>query len=187
MSATQFMRHAAIATVSFLAFAACNPETTAPTVDPVPFVMTQAHLDAAKSVGAARDTAIVGDPFNAFGTDTVTTLHKIRDLVCNTSPTSPVAVGSIWVRRAYKYNGGVRGTLINDVVMVKRDSGYFPEGGDFEYITIPFDSAVDYRVHPNGILPAVSDTTHRGTGTKLQACITCHAGSGAGSDRLFSR
>jgi hypothetical protein len=176
--------YAAVAALTFLSGCASDPIAT--TTDPA-FKITQAQLDAAKMVPSGQNLGITGDPFNAFGADTSTTLHKIRDLFCNTENSAPVQIGSVWVRRAYKYNAGVKGVLINDVVMVKRETGYYPDGGDYEYMNIPYDSTVDYIAHPNGILPAVSDTTHRGTGAKLQTCVTCHALASAGSDRLYSR
>jgi hypothetical protein len=164
----------------------CSTEVAQP--DPnAPFAVTQQQLDAAVMRGSAADSGIVGDPFNVFGTDTATTKHKIRDLFANVLPSAPIAVGSIWVRRAFSHDPLYRGNLINDVVMVKREAGFYPAGLDFEYFNIPYDSTTNYSLHPNGVLPPVADTTHRGTGSKLQTCVNCHVRSESGADRLFSR
>jgi hypothetical protein len=65
--------------------------------------------------------------------------------------------------------------------MVKQETGYFPTGGDFEYIVMPADGNVDYIAHPNGVLPPPGATRGK-LGT---ACANCH--SNGGSDFLFIR
>jgi hypothetical protein len=173
----------AIATLVVLIIQSCAPESVTPSAV-TDARITQEQLDGA-TITTTAEYGITGDPFKAFGTDTVTTLHKIRYLASSTDRTVPVGPGSIWVRRAYMYDVKTRGTLINDVIMVKREGGYYPGGGDFEYMTIPYDSTVNYVLHPNGMLPETGDTLHRGYGAAVQKCVSCHAT--AGDDRLFTR
>ena len=150
-----------------------------------PFQITQAQLDSATIV---LDKDITGDPHNAFPKDDVATReNKIRDLVSSIAKDATIAVGSVFVRRAYKYENGKRGELINAVIMVKREAGYYPEGADYEYMNIAYDANTDYTKHPNGMLPPVTDTDRRGKGEKLKGCVTCHSVAASGEDRLFVR
>jgi len=148
------------------------------------FNLTQEQLDGATILTLSGDTAIVGDPFNAFSTDTLTTKHKLRDLFENISLDSHIAVGTIMARKAYYYpwKNHERDSLINTVVMVKREAGYYPEGGDWEYIDIKYNRNTDYKTNPNGMLVAVNDNIIRG---KITKCASCHAL--AGSNFVFHR
>ena len=69
---------------------------------------------------------------------------------------------------------------MNIVIMVKREGGYYPEGGDWEYMEIKYDKNTDYTKNPNGILPMLSNDIIRG---KIVKCANCHAR--AGSNFLF--
>ncbi len=164
----------------------CSPEATSPTSDGRPYVITQEQLDAATTLRLPQAYDIVGDPFKGFPNDTLTTRHKCRSLFCDRDHTAPIVTGSVWVRRAYHYDDGVIGDLIDDVVMVKQDPGYYPEGGDYEYIKMPHDPSVDYVAHPNGMLPAIGDSL-RGKGISLQNCVTCHANAPSGNNFLFTK
>jgi hypothetical protein len=156
-------------------------------VKPAPITtITQTHLDRAVVV-PGDEIGVTGDPYHAFEHDSGTVRGKIRDLYSNTHDYEPISPGAIWVCRSYQCSSGTRGTLIDIGVMVKREPGYFPEGGDYEYMSIPYDSAVDYTAHPNGILPDADDQLHRGTGVGIKRCVSCHEYQGAGEDRLFCR
>ena len=163
-----------------LVWAGCSYNTPeAPT-----FNVAQEQLDEATMLSSNQDTSIVGDPFNAFSADTLTKKHKLRDLFENISLDQHVSVGTIMVRRAYYYpwTHYKRDSLINTLVMVKREAGYYPEGGDWEYIDIKYNKNTDYVVNPNGMLISLSDNIIRG---KIPKCANCHAL--AGSSFLFHR
>lgn len=163
-----------------MAWAGCTYHTP----DAPIYNVTQNQLDEATILTLSGDTAIVGDPFNAFAADTFTTKHKLRDLFENISLDNTVKVGTIMARRAY-YIPAVhheRDSLINIVVMIKRERGYYPEGGDWEYMDIKYDQNTDYNINPNGMLIAFSDNIIRG---KIAKCANCHAL--AGSNFVFHR
>src|SRR5712672_798121 len=67
------------------------------------FNVTQEQLDGATILTLSGDTSIVGDPFNVFSADTLTTRHKLRDLFENISRDNPIVAGTIMARRAYYY------------------------------------------------------------------------------------
>ena len=148
------------------------------------FNVTQSQLDQATILTSPLDTAIVGDPFNAFGNDTLTRYHKLRDLFENINLDKEVTIGTIMARRAYYYpwTGYKRDSLLNIAVMVKRETGYYPEGGDWEYIDIKYDKNTNYTLNPNGMLIESSDNIIRG---RIAKCANCHAG--AGSNFVFHR
>lgn len=165
--------------ISFL-FSSCAYHTPeGPT-----FNVTQAQLDNAVIIPSQQDTAIIGDPFNGFPGDTVTIKHKLRDLFASIPVTKDVTVGTVITRKAYYYTGDEynRDSLINIVVMVKREEGYYPEGGDWEYMDIKHSKDTNYEINPNGLLPDISNTMARG---RLTKCSSCHAN--AGNKFLFHR
>jgi hypothetical protein len=170
----------------------CSNDTSS-TPAPRTGTITQAELDKAAVV---LDTGIIGDPFHGFGTDTVTTLHKMRDLFASIAKTTAVAEGDIFIRKAFYVKDAAmhkRDSILNFVVMVKRETGYYPAGGDWEYIKIPYNKTTDYTAHPYGLLPADTSTSTQADSTKtnlrgrLQVqCATCHSSSN-NSSLLFTR
>lgn len=154
-------------------------------IEPIgsPYQVTQDELNAAVLVSSSQDTTILGDPFNAFS-DTLTRLHKLRDLFDNILPEESVKVGTIMTRRAYYYPyTNKRDSLLNVVVMVKREPGYYPEGGDWEYMDIAYDKTTDYNINPNGMLVLSDNSITRG---KITKCANCHT-KASGNDFLFHR
>ena len=149
--------------------------------------VTQDQLDAATLIVSAKDTGITGDPYYAAYPDSSIS-GRIRDLHASIPTSDSIVPGSIFVRKTYKYLNKVRGRLLNTTVMVKREAGFFPAGGDFEYMRIPFDPSTDYAKHPNGMLPEISETTCRGSDQiAFATCVTCHQKPQTGPDRLFHR
>ena len=70
------------------------------------------------------------------------------------------------------------------MVMIKREPGYYPAGGDWEYAFIKYNTPADTAGHRYGLLPADSlalssaavDMTKTGIRGKLQTrCANCHA------------
>ena len=151
------------------------------------FNITQSQLDAATLIVSARDTGITGDPYNAAYPDSSIS-ERIRDVHASIPKGDSIVPGSIFVRKTYKYQNKVRGRLLNTTVMVKREAGFFPSGGDYEYMRIPFDPSTDYTKHPNGMLPEISEATCRGSDQiAFATCVTCHQKPQTGPDRLFHR
>ncbi|MCF6334538.1 MAG: cytochrome P460 family protein [Spirochaetales bacterium] len=68
----------------------------------------------------------------------------------------PFPEGTIIVKESFKNDKGSKGALSNLTVMVKRESGYSPDYGDWEYIITKPDGAI----------------AQQGT---LSVCIKCHA------------
>ena len=68
----------------------------------------------------------------------------------------PYAEGSIIVKDSFKNDGGNKGDLAAVTIMVKRESGYDSDNGDWEYI----------------MLNAKMKNQAQG---KLSSCIACHA------------
>lgn len=141
--------------------------------------ITQAQLDAATT--PIKD--FTGGNFAHGGPDGTTGDQTIRKVYGSTSNLSgTIAIGTIITKGTYaKKEDGTKGNLYVTFAMVKRESGYNSEAGDWEFIKMPADAAVDYTAHPNGMLPEKTNASLRG---KLAGCIGCHA-SAAGGDYLF--
>jgi hypothetical protein len=148
------------------------------------FNVTQEQLNHATIISSIQDTAIVGDPFNGFASDAFTTDHKLRDLFENISLNQSIKVGTIMTRRSYYYpwTQFKRDSLLNVVVMIKREAGYYPQGGDWEYMDIKYNKNTNYIENPNGMLIGSIDNITRG---KITKCANCHANSG--TDFIFHR
>jgi hypothetical protein len=68
-------------------------------------------------------------------------------------PTNRMPVGSVLVERHTQRQGGVDFGLF---AMQKREAGYFPAGGDWEFVVVGRDGRVEAR-------------------GKLESCARCHA------------
>ncbi len=147
-------------------------------------LITQQDLDEAVLVIAGSDTAILGNPFGVRTSRAE--IESIRGMFASRSTNvAPLLPGTVLVIRSHLNQNGQRGRLRNVHVMVKRERSYNPEGGDFEYINIAFDPATDYALHPNGLLPALTDRANRGLDVASFGCVACHRR--AGSRLLFTR
>lgn len=137
-----------------------------------PFVLTQEALDNATVI---YQSGIIDDPFKAFndaaqfGSADPTIGNKKRDLYSNGDKGIAINSGTIIVRRAYDKNSDV---LINAAIMIKHEEGFNDATNDWEFINNKYDSAVDYKAHPNGMLPDISKTDIRGV--NLTNCVNCH-------------
>ncbi len=147
-------------------------------------IFTQATLDSAILVAQPSDLSITGNPFGTRFNQTE--INSIRDIFTNKRPSETLRAGHVFAIRSFQNNNGQRGQLINVHIMVKRERGYNPNGGDFEYINIDFDPQTNYQLNPNGILPALTDGANRGLDVVRFNCVQCHRDSRAGSDFLFT-
>jgi hypothetical protein len=166
-----------------LVLGSCQQEEETPAAG---FILTQAQLDAAVLVYRSTDLNITGAPFGNRQNDS--TRFLIRDIYSNVPAGKPLAAGSLVAIRAYKKAPGGRGKLKLIDVMVKQPAGYNANGGDFEYLRIHYDPATDYKQHPNGLLPEVSQVNARGRDLVVspESCVSCHRKAGHRSF-IFSR
>jgi hypothetical protein len=105
----------------------------------------------------------------------------LRDIYDDRITSSAIAPGMVVAKRIYSKNAsGQKDTLQKIYIMFKQPSGYYPEGGDWEYAEIPANSSTNYTTNPNGLL---SGAAQRG---KLSTCASCHKNA-AGNDFLFYR
>ncbi len=165
-------------------------ETPTPT-PPKEIILTQEMLDAATVTRAVKSGVHRQMRPDLTGSDPVPINPRLwtGEVIQNMNPSdylrtvtsSPGSAslnpGTVWVTHVYtKQPNGSQGDLINVGVMVKHPTGYFPQGGDWEYILIDPNSVTAQR--PNGL---VSAATFRGKETD---CAACH--SRAGKNFIFS-
>ncbi|MDX2061540.1 MAG: cytochrome P460 family protein [Bacteroidia bacterium] len=100
--------------------------------------------------------------------------------------TRSIPVGTIIVKRIWYRDPtetapppAGRGQRRNTYVMVKRPPKYYPAGGDWEYIAIPYDPAINFATNPNALL-SFAPAGLRG---RVALCSSCHNKSG--DDFLF--
>jgi hypothetical protein len=147
-------------------------------------VFNQEILDNAVLVVQNSDLGITGNP---FGTRfAAAEINSIRDISTNKRTNERIRAGHVFVIKSFQNQNGQKGQLINIHIMVKRENGFNPTGGDFEYINIDFDPTTDYAQHPNGELPALTDTANRGLDITRFACVNCHRHSSTNGDFLFT-
>jgi mono/diheme cytochrome c family protein len=125
-----------------------------------------------------------GDASIAHNGMPLTSDDTFRDVYSNwASNTQTIEPGSIIIKHTYlKKEDGTKGDLAVTFAMVKREAGFWPEGGDWEYIMMPNDGSNDYSAHPNGTLPP-EGAASRGM---LANCQGCHAAA-PGNNFLFVR
>lgn len=147
-----------------------------------PFLLTQTALDQINTVSLASDTTITGNIFNVRndGSD-----KNIKDIYSNKPFDRTVQTGDIFVIRNFLNEDGQRGALDFVDVMVRREDGFNPFAGDFEYFRMGYDSMTNYAMHPNGIVPTIDNVYDRGKDVARAACVACHRNGG--QDFLFTR
>lgn len=168
--------------LSFVALISCGSDDDGS--DPKPVELTQAAFD---SVSAPVALNVTGEQFGFDfahnGNMELDGSATVRDVFSsNMSATDNIEPGAIKVKKVYMADEN--GEKISDSLQViyaafKRESGYYPEGVDWEYIVI--DPSTVSEANPNGLLPA-PDSDNRG---KIQKCGSCHFGAKDG-DGLFS-
>jgi hypothetical protein len=81
-----------------------------------------------------------------------------------------VRQGTIIVKRVYLADPitGLKGTRANTYLMIKQYPGYYPEGGDYQYVGISYNPATDFTANPNAIY---SQAVLNG---KIATCANCH-------------
>ena len=94
-------------------------------------------------------------------------VNKVGEAVALGKVSYPFPEGSMVVKESYKDSSGKKGDLSNLTIMVKREMGYDPDNGDWEYI----------MTNP------ARDVQAQGA---LGMCINCHKAA-ADSDYIFTK
>jgi len=143
--------------------------------EPTTYTLTQADLNKATN---AEDLDVTGDEYGAdvsipHNGMPISTDSTFRDIYSNIATTDAIKMGTIFTKKTWMKNpDGSKGMMQVTFAMAKRESGYNPAGGDFEYVMMPNDGSNDYGMNPMGMLPDESNTAVRG---KLGTCAGCHA------------
>ncbi len=150
----------------------------------LPYALTQAELNAINTRSLANITGVSFGGANTIPhilTDgTLTSPNQTyRDIYTNRPGlTGEFPLGSIIVKRMHDRNTttGAYGRRRNTYIMVKQYPGYYPEGGDWQYIAIPqtADSATVNPIWPNGRLIAAAFDG------KVALCADCHRNAAGG-------
>ncbi len=146
------------------------------------FTAEQKDIDEASNTfelgitGTKYGSASVGHAGNELGPD-----ETFRDVYTNMPMKSAdIKPGDVIIKHTFDKDGnGNRNDLLVTFAMIKREEGYNPDGGDWEYVMMPNDGSNNYDTHPNGKLPPVG-----GQRGKLQMCAGCHSAA-EGGDFLF--
>lgn len=146
-------------------------------------MLTQELLN--KSTNSIKN--FTGGDFAHGGPEGISADSTIREVYASVNSLgSSIAEGTVITKRTYKKNhDGSNGMLFVTFAMFKRESGYDPENGNWEYVKIPANADNNYDANPNGKLPAESNTDLRGSGEAQSGCISCHA-KAAGNDYVFT-
>jgi len=170
-------------TVLLLFISACKNNTEEPNPS---FSLTQADLNKSTKI---QDENVTGTKYGvdvSFAHDGTTSGpdETYRDIFSSIASGGSIATGTVFTKRTYMKNAdGSRGPLLVTFAMAKRESGYYPNGGDWEYVIMPNDGSNDYNTNPNGALPPTTATSVRG---QLDACASCHTYASS-SNYIFSR
>lgn len=152
-----------------------------------PFSVTQSNINNSTTTvvlngtGTTYGSASTPHDGNMANMDLNSTLRSVYTNLSTKSGT--ISVGTIFTKRVYKNNNGSPDSLRATFTMVKREAGYWTEGGDWEYIMTPYSAMVNYSSMPNGMLPATADNMMRG---KIMMCAGCHNNSQTKGDWIFA-
>lgn len=159
------------------------------------FGFTIIQIDGVQTLQKDIDAATTPVKLSVTGTPLgdVSIAHDGRDISADSSfrdsytnmslPKGEIKPGTIFTKRAYlRKSDGSKGSLEMIFAMVKQKKGYYPAGGDWEYVSISPEKNIDYKIHPNGILPLTVDNDSRG---KITFCGDCHK-KASGNDFVFT-
>lgn len=127
---------------------------------------------------------ITGDKYGAdvsipHGGDSLTFDETNRDVYATQANSASIEVGTVITKRIYKKNtDGSNGDLLTTFAMIKRELGFWTDGGDWEYFAMPNNGSTDYTSMPNGELANAAKSG------KVSGCMGCHS-KATGGDFLF--
>lgn len=130
------------------------------------------------------ELGITGDQYGAsvsipHGGMNLTSAETNRDVYGNQPLSDDIEPGTIVTKRTYLRNSdGSNGDLLATFAMVKRESGFWGDGNDWEYYMMPFNAGTDYAVEVNGNIASAANSG------KLESCNACHS-NGTGTNYLF--
>ncbi len=168
-----------LAMVASVALISCSDDDDDGVIEQIE--ITQSDVNA---ISTTWKLGITGDEYGAavsisHGDPMLTSAETNRDVYANQVLTDDVEPGTVITKRTYKRNSdGSNGDLQATFAMVKRESGYWAEGGDWEYFKMPLNASTDYSAEPNGNLAGAEASG------KLEGCKGCHANA-VGGDFLF--
>lgn len=146
------------------------------------YTLTQADLNATNN---AFELDVTGSPFGSSsiahnGNPDMTADDTFRDIYTNLASNSDSPeIGTIISKHTFSKDAdGNKADLLVTFAMIKRKSGYYADGGDWEYMVMPNDGSNDYATNPNGAIATLDE--NRG---QLSNCAGCHAAGG--DDFLF--
>lgn len=131
-------------------------------------------LDGYASWVRVNESTITGDELGFLGGSVHEGATGFREIYVNPigqrvslgEDQTPFPVGSVLVKESFTGAGGVQGDLADITVMVKRETGYDSENGDWEYMNI----TPDMRIRAQGA---------------IRACYACHSAA-ASTDFSFT-
>lgn len=118
---------------------------------------------------------ILTDPTITDPNQTIRDVYATQSSLQGTIRPGTVIIKRIWLKNP----NGTRGARRNVYAMVKQPTGYYPAGGDFQYIAIKYDTTAINNANPNGI---IAQAAFNG---QVQLCAGCHA-SAPGNRFLFT-
>ena len=187
------MKYAFLVLILAWVLVACSSSDNKKDEQPVPeVVLNQAQHDSVRTQQFERLSGTWID-----GTDTIPMAHvdvpgftpdsTNRSLYTSYPKEMPgrIGPGTLLAKHVYRRNAnGTDGERLAVFVMHKQNTGYFSQGGDWDYYVLPASSVT--AAHPNGQVSEALRTvgTHQ-VFRKAVYCADCHARGG--SDYLFSR
>lgn len=127
------------------------------------------------------EKAITGDKYGAdvsipHGGESLTFDETNRDVYSTQANSDAVEVGTVITKRTYKKNtDGINGDLLTTFAMIKREVGFWTDGGDWEYFAMPNNGSTDYTSMPNGELANAAKSG------KVSGCMGCHSKAPGGN------
>lgn len=179
MNLLKLVGRCTLAMAASMALVSCSSDDDSSSTTQVE--VTQTDVDA---ISTSWKSGITGDEYGSavsipHGGANLTSAETNRDVYANQVLADDVKPGTVITKRTYKRNAdGSNGDLLATFAMIKREAGYWAEGGDWEYFKMPFSASTDYSAQPNGNLAGAEASG------KLDGCKGCHTNA-SGGDYLF--
>lgn len=179
MNLLKFASRCTVAILASAALLSCSSDDDSESTTPQ--VMVEVNQSDVNAVTTVWETAITGNQYGAtvsipHGGMNLTSAETNRDVYASQPIANDIEPGTIITKRTYKRNtDGSNGDLLATFAMVKREAGFWAEGGDWEYFKMPFNASTDYSAEPNGNLAGAEASG------KLDGCKGCHTNAPGGN------